>query len=300
MRTGSVTMLSSGRDVSMDIHAGVLRIEMDRHVYERAGLVGQPVEDGGRKHRKSRWRVDVDLARARAGKKGFERVRWAAREVLNESRVWVFWSARPGFAEDVREGREVLCQHAPKIMDFEPEVTTMERVVVPRLGVEENGLSGLYDQDDALGLLEWLDLVNLGSARVRENDHVDAHLCRYDVPDFGYGRETKDLVRVRWTGFITPGFVTDLFLEIWKAGFKGKRHAKRGKGGDGKEQASDAKEQGSAAKDGQDEDITMHNTPDEDDPGRWFSMSAQAFGGKEAWSLMQFTSRETLVWEVDG
>ena len=31
----------------------------------------------------------------------------------------------------------------------------------------------------------------------------------------------------------------------------------------------------------------------------WFAVSAQAFGGKKAWSLMHFGSRDTLVWEME-
>ncbi|KAF2622197.1 hypothetical protein BU25DRAFT_403287 [Macroventuria anomochaeta] len=291
IRNGSVSMLSAGRplvDTRFEIVEGVLRMEMDRPTYERAGLVGVPVEDGGKKHQRNRWRVEYDLKQAsmKKGKRGFERLRWAAKNVQNESKSWLFWSGNPSFAESVREGREVLSRHAPKVFVLEPEVTTMKGVVVPKLDVKGNGLSGLYDQDEALALLEWLDMLNLGSSRVEEGNEVDSHLCRYDVPDFGHGVETGELVRVRWSGFITPGFVKDLFLEVWKAGFKGKREPKRRKG--------------NGAPGNQDEDVTMDGTQDEADAGKWFAMSTQAFGGKNAWSLMQFANRETLVWEVES
>lgn len=286
IRNGSMVLLSEGRpdvDTRFAVREGVLTIEMPRHVYESAGLVGVPVEDGGRKHQRMRWRVVVDLKleSMREGKKGFERLRWAAREVLGESRRCLFWSGNPSFGESVGGGREVLSRHAPEVFKLEPRVVKMEGIAVPKLDVPGNGLSGLYDQEDALALLEWLDMLSLGSSRVKDGSDMNSHLCRYDVPDFGHGTETRDLVRVRWSGFITPMFVKDLFLEVWKAGYKGKRDPKRRKGD----------EEG---------DVTMDGTQDEADAGKWFSMSAQAFGGKNAWSLMQFANRETLVWEVEG
>jgi ribonuclease P/MRP protein subunit RPP40 len=286
IRNGSTSILSKGRadvDTRFEIREGVLTIEMARQVYESAGLVGVPIEDGGKKHQKMRWRVEVDLKSAsmRKGKKGFERLRWAAREVLSESKRWLFWSDSPSFGESVQEGREVLSRHAPKVFKLEPEVTKMDGVAVPKLDVQGNGLSALYDQEDALVLLEWLDMLSLGSTRVKDGSDVNSHLCRYDVPDFGHGIETRELVRVRWSGFITPMFVKDMFLEVWKTGYKGKRDPKRRKGDE-------------------DGDVTMDSVQDEADAGKWFSMSAEAFGGKNAWSLMQFANRETLVWEVEG
>ena len=283
IRSGyGASMLGADTDTRVRIVQGVLRIEMPRHVYERAGLVGVPVADGGGKHARNWWRVECDLKvpSMRKGKKGFERLRWAARNVLGGSRAWLVGSGNPSFGESVREGTEVLSRHAPKVFQLEPQVETLTGVMTPRLDVQENGLSGLYDRDDALALLEWLDMLNLGSSRVNEGSNVDSHLCRYDVPDFGYGVETRELVRVRWSGFITPEFVKDVFLEVWKAGFKGKREPKRRKGD-------------------QDGDVTMQGTQNEADAGKWFSMSAQAFGGKNAWSLMQFANRETLVWQVE-
>ncbi|KAJ4362765.1 hypothetical protein N0V95_001256 [Ascochyta clinopodiicola] len=295
IRQGNVSLLSAGRekvDTRFGIVRGVLQIEMDRPTYERAGLVGVPIEDGGKKHARGRWRVEYDLSlpSARKGKKGFERLRWAAKNVLSESKSWLFFSANPSFGESVSDGREVLSQHAPKVFKLEPEVTTMKGVVVPKLDVCGNGLSGLYDQDDALALLEWLDMLSLGSSRTNEGDSIDSHLCRYDVPEFGHGTEARELVRVQWSGFITSEFAKDVFLAVWKSGFKAKHDAKKRKG--------------SAApydKDGdQDTDVTMEGTQDGGDAEKWFAMSAQAFGGRKAWSLMQFANRETLVWEVEA
>jgi hypothetical protein len=34
---------------------GILKLELDRPTYERCGLEGKPIEDGGRKHQKARY-----------------------------------------------------------------------------------------------------------------------------------------------------------------------------------------------------------------------------------------------------
>ncbi|KAF3000234.1 hypothetical protein E8E13_007528 [Curvularia kusanoi] len=286
VRNGTASMLAAGSETRMALVDGVLRLELARPVYERAGLVGVPIEDGGMKHQKSRWVVECDLKAAsmRRGKKGFERILWAAKDVLGDSRRWLFWTANPTFAESAREGREVLNRHAPDVLALQPQVQVLEGISVPRLNVRENGLSGLHDQDDALALLEWLDMLNIDSSRVRTGNSIDSHLCRYDVPDFGHGLETCRLVRVRWSGLLTPEFIRELFLEVWRAGFKSKHETNK-------------KKRGTFAPD---EDVSMEGAEEEGDEEKWFTLSAQAFGGQKAWSLMQFTNRETLVWEIEN
>ena len=41
---------------------GVLRLELPKDIYERVGLVGSPIRDGGRKHAKARYGMNVDAA----------------------------------------------------------------------------------------------------------------------------------------------------------------------------------------------------------------------------------------------
>lgn len=40
----------------MDYYLGVLCLELAKESYERSGLVGKPMRDGGRKHLKTRYR----------------------------------------------------------------------------------------------------------------------------------------------------------------------------------------------------------------------------------------------------
>lgn len=302
VRTGGASMLASpspssvagdaGRDYDTDMRIvdGVLTLHMSRAVYERAGLVGRAVEDGGKKHSRARWEIEVDLKSPsmRKGKKGFERLRWAAREVLNGSRRWLFASAHPQFEENLNEAREMLSSHAPEVVVLKPRVEEVKRVRVPKFDVCDNGVSALREEEDALALLEWLDLVALGSPRVKNDDPIDSLLSRYEVPSFTSSSDAlapRSLVRVRWSGFLTPLLIQELFLAVWNVGFKSKRDAKR-------------------RKDTEDGDVVMEGAQDKGVDGeeeKWFSLSAQAFGGRGAWTLMQFAAtRETLVWEVEG
>jgi ribonuclease P/MRP protein subunit RPP40 len=55
---GNIMMLSEGRplvDNVFSLYDGVLRLELDRPTYEKCGLQGRPIEDGGKKHQKARW-----------------------------------------------------------------------------------------------------------------------------------------------------------------------------------------------------------------------------------------------------
>jgi ribonuclease P/MRP protein subunit RPP40 len=199
------------------------------------------------------------------GKKGFGRLEWACKNVLNQSLTWLFYDMRTVVADSLCEGREPVSVHQPTIQTLEPSATYLPNVSVPKLRVED--LSGLYDQEDALALLEYIHLLSLGSPRVKADDVVDPHLSRYEVPTFELGRglDTRGLVRVRWRGFIAPRFVREIFLMV-------RREVMRS----GKSEEE---------KEGQEE--------------RWIAMSAGAFGGKKGWTVMQWAGRETLVWDCE-
>lgn len=87
---------------------GQLRLELPKQVYERTGLVGYAIPDGGRKHEKTRfgmshfrWRrkillsviaaIEVDLRQSSMvrGKKGFDRLLWACKNTLTDPVAWV-------------------------------------------------------------------------------------------------------------------------------------------------------------------------------------------------------------------
>jgi ribonuclease P/MRP protein subunit RPP40 len=284
IKQGNIMMISEGRpliDDRFELYEGILRMELTRPTYERCGLQGTPIEDGGKKHQKQRWVVEHDLRKdsMKHGKSGFSRLEWACKNVLDQSLIWLFYNFNPSSAEALAEGKEPISKHAPWLHDITPDATKMEDVLVPKLSASD--LKGLYAEEDALGLLEYLHMLSLRSPRVEKGDSINPHLSRYEVPDLGNGIISKNLVVVRWRGFIPPAFVRDLFLAIRKEGFKSKSRFNGTQNGD--------------------MDMEGSSTLDLDEKDeRWFSMTAHAFGGKHAWTAMQFAGRETLVWEMES
>ena len=87
---------------------GVLKIDLDRATYERCGLAGKAVAGFGKKHSNSRFGISFSLFELSYtkplvevelnlrlpsmlhGKKGFERIVWAFKNVLNQSLTWLF------------------------------------------------------------------------------------------------------------------------------------------------------------------------------------------------------------------
>ncbi|KAF2856269.1 hypothetical protein T440DRAFT_474651 [Plenodomus tracheiphilus IPT5] len=283
IKQGNVMMLSEGRplvDNRFSLHDGILRMELNRPTFERCGLPGQPIEDGGKKHQKQRWVVQYDLKASsmKHGGKAFGRLQWACRNVLNQSLAWLFYNFNPTSAESLAEGKETISKHAPWNYKIEPNVTSLDNVLMPKLSV--SNLTNLYDGEDAVDLLEWLHVVSLESPRISQGDNIDPHLSRYDVPDLGKGIASANLMCIRWRGFIPPAFMRDLFIAVKRAAFKGKNRAN----GDSDIDMKD-----------DERDVTRANLAT-----KWFAMSAQAFGGKESWTTLQFERLETLVWETES
>lgn len=271
-------MLSEGRplvDNRFELVDGRLKMELDRATYERCGLHGTPIEDGGRKHQKARWIVEYDLKlpSMKHGKGGFGRLEWACKNVLDRSLSWLFWNHNPSSGEALAEGNETLSKHAPWIRKIEPEVVSLNGTLCPKL---VNGkLEQVYGEDEAMSLLEWVNLLSLNSPRVRAKDNIDSHLSRYEVPDLGDGVEARDVVCVRWKGFMPPAFVRDVFLSTRKDALKSKVRANGT------------------------QDMEVDGEEDTKEEA-WFAMSAQGFAGKKSWTVMQFEGKETLTWQVES
>ncbi|KAI8936241.1 hypothetical protein NX059_006665 [Plenodomus lindquistii] len=282
IKQGNIMMLSEGRplvDNRFELYDGMLRMELNRPTYERCGLQGQPIEDGGKKHQKQRWVVEYDLKAPsmKHGGKAFGRLQWACKNVLDQSLTWLFYNFNPSSAESLAEGKEAISKHAPWINQIEPVVTRVDNVLMPQLNLKD--LPDLYDDDDAVDLLEWLHMVCLDSPRIKQGDDMDPHLSRYEVPELGHGTAPINLMCVRWHGFMPPAFMRDVFIVINRAVFKS-RNRVNGDADTVMEDDNDVARTGVATK--------------------WFAMSAQAFGGKQSWTTMQFDGRETLVWETES
>ncbi|KAL5420845.1 hypothetical protein PMIN04_006093 [Paraphaeosphaeria minitans] len=276
IKKGNIMMLSEGRplvDNVFSLYDGILRLELDRPTYERSGLQGKPIEDGGKKHQKNRWVIEYNLREPSMthGKKGFSRLEWACKNVLDQSLTWLFYNTNPSTPEALRAGTEPISTHHPTILAIEPTSTKLPRTLVPALTTSD--LSAIYEAEDALALHEYIGMMCLNSPRVFAEDSIDPHLSRYEVPTFNELVElaTRDMVRVRWRGFIPPQFVQELFLLVRRVALKVDREKEKGEGKGG-----------------------------EDLEGRWVAWSATAFGGAREWTVMQWAGRETLSWECEG
>jgi len=203
------------------------------------------------------------------GKKLFGRLESACKNVLNNSLTWLFYNFNPSSAESLPAGQEPISMHHPFIHPIIPVATKLSDILVPKITVSD--LLKVYDQDSSLALLEYLHLLNLESPRIHAADRIDPFLSRYEVPNFGHGLATKNIVRIRWRGFIPPRFMREVFLLVRKEGLKVAKEEQDGEGGTGSQEE-----------------------------GRWMSLTADAFGGfGGGYSVMQFAGRETLSWEFD-
>ncbi|KAF2496037.1 hypothetical protein BU16DRAFT_364718 [Lophium mytilinum] len=265
IKKGNIMMLSEGRptvDNVFSLYEGILRIELDRPTYERCGLVGKPIEDGGKRHKKARYVIELDLRSPSMlhGKRGFKRLIWACQGVLNDSLTWLFHDLQP--SNESNETAPIFAFH-PIIRTMKPTTTPLPSTKVPVLS--SASLPDLYDPDDSASLLEYLHLLSLASPRLCASDSIDPYLSRYEVPEFGAngGTEVRNLVNVRWHGFIPPIFVRRLYLDVLK----------RVEGKKGKETE------------------------------QWVALNANGFGGLggggPAYSVLQCGARDTLCWVCD-
>ena len=148
------------------------------------------------------------------GHKGFDRVVWAFKHVLNNRLAWLFYNLKQS-----TDGSGPLALHQPKIVKVEPEADEMEAARMAEISLEWEE----YQYDEANQLLEWLTLIFAGSPRVQQHDRIDPYLSRYSVPSAckqsseATENEVQDLVKIRWHGFIPPQFIKKVLLATMKA-----------------------------------------------------------------------------------
>ncbi|RMD42419.1 hypothetical protein DV735_g2721, partial [Chaetothyriales sp. CBS 134920] len=224
-----LVMLSAGRagvaDSRMEIRGGRLRMELSKGTYEKCGLQGRPLagQGGARRHVRARYEVEVDLLaegrRKRRGP-GLERVLWAARNVI-DARGPMCWLV---VAEERKEREEQgLGAHHVKKKTTWIDVEGETRAVLRGVRVPEKvaclvgeGEEEQECEDDWYEVVEWLDMVVLGSDGITE-DHgqSDSSHSRYKVA-VGEDSDVKavDLRVVRWAGLFSHSWITTLLIEI--------------------------------------------------------------------------------------
>ncbi|KAE8354060.1 ribonuclease P 40kDa subunit-domain-containing protein [Aspergillus coremiiformis] len=219
IKAGNILMISEGRCGSDNVFTlgdGILKLELGKEIFERTGLTGKPIRSGGRKHAQERYLVTINLRLPSMlhGKKGFERIVWAFKNVLNHSVAWLFYDLAPESSGISSDDPSLKGNH-PHIIDCEPVRTDHRDVLVPPFqaieATETRSEGELRDHCDEIS--EWLGMVTLGSPRVLANDDVDPYLCRYSVPDADEAKPS-DIVSVRWHGLLPPQWIMEVFLTL--------------------------------------------------------------------------------------
>ena len=238
VKAGNVALLSEGRagiDQVYSLRSGILTLQLPQDVYRRTGLTGNPI---GAKHKSKNpfYKVSLDLRLPSMvkGRKGFERLLRAAREVLSARRVWVFVDladaalrgTKRNAEGDVKQESEdplntfhpLWCTAASvshsltdtmipsvlerRVWDLSPSKSSSESMVSAAPTLSHNELEELEE------VLEWIALVALGSPRVKAGDTADPYICRYEIPgkdiaaEGGHLWRGGDLTRLQWTGFL--------------------------------------------------------------------------------------------------
>ncbi|KAK0785726.1 hypothetical protein LTS16_010879 [Friedmanniomyces endolithicus] len=219
VKAGNVVMLSQGRpgiDPVYTLSEGLLRLEVNKVMYERMGLEGKAIPGEGRKHVKARFAIEINLRLPSMirGKPGFDRVVWAFRNVLNHSVAWLFQDLKAK-----TDGSGPVAVHQPFVRNVEPVVEGLDGAMI--FAIPET-----LEQDDhplAAELLEWVTMAANLSPRLKRDDSIDRYLSKYNVTlptsdgDAGGHHETQDLARIRWHGFAHASFVSKVFIAALKA-----------------------------------------------------------------------------------
>ncbi|KAL1988258.1 hypothetical protein VTN96DRAFT_233 [Rasamsonia emersonii] len=219
IKTGDVLMISEGRagvDDVFSLRNGVLRLELGKEKYERTGLTGKPIRSGGRKHAKERFVVEINLRLPSMlhGKKGFERIVWAFKNVLNHSVSWLFYDLASDSAS-LDQANSPLKQHHPQIVECTAVEAVHQPILVPPLSADQ--ITALETEEDIRDycndISEWLALVSLDSPRVSANDNIDPYLSRYAVPQQDLAKSSAT-VSLKWHGLIPSQWIIHLFISI--------------------------------------------------------------------------------------
>ncbi|KAL4896683.1 ribonuclease P 40kDa subunit-domain-containing protein [Aspergillus ambiguus] len=219
IKSGDILMVSEGQSGSDNVYSvrdGVLRLELGKEIFERTGLTGRPVRSGGRKHAKERYLIELNLRLPSMlhGKKGFERIVWAFKNVLNQSVAWLFYDLSPG-SNGISEDTSLKGNH-PHIIDTKMLFTRHADILAPSLSqINVTDRSPEEDlRESCEELSEWLGMVALGSPRVKKDDDTDPFLCRYSVPGPEGSPQCLNLVSLKWHGFIPPKWILQLFITL--------------------------------------------------------------------------------------
>ncbi|KAF4631130.1 hypothetical protein G7Y89_g7002 [Cudoniella acicularis] len=207
IKRGNVLMLSEGISGVDNVYT----LREDKESYERAGLVGKPEGVKGKRGTKPRWIVEINLRLPSMlhGKKGFDRIVYAFKNVLTTPVTWLFHDL--GTTAVIPEP---LDAHFPIKKSASFKIQEHINVSMPTLKPppEIDETYGFDFEDFATELHEWLALVLLESPRVKSDDKIDPFISRYVPP--GDSMSSATLVKVTWQGLLTPLWAHRKFVDV--------------------------------------------------------------------------------------
>ncbi|KAI1456353.1 ribonuclease P 40kDa subunit [Annulohypoxylon moriforme] len=216
IKIGDIMMLSEGRmdsDNVFSLKEGILTLYLDKEAYERAGLVGKPYGVKGKRGSKPRWIVQFNLRDPSMlhGKKGFDRLVYACKNVLNTPTTWLFHNLSKTPVPDP------LSQHYPTKYTSNPIVSQGLSMKVPLLKPPPAIVSNqnrLDMEGFVTDVYEWLSLVRLDSPRVDAEDTIDPYLSCYAVPGDIENVRNEKLCRISWQGFMPPKWSQQTLVDV--------------------------------------------------------------------------------------
>ncbi|KAI0541293.1 ribonuclease P 40kDa subunit-domain-containing protein [Xylaria digitata] len=219
IKIGNILMLSEGKvdtDIVFSIRDGKLSMYLDKETYERAGLVGKPHGVKGARGLQPRWVVEYDLRSPSAlhEKKGFDRLVYACKNVLNTPITWLFCNLSETPSPDP------IAQYCPTKYTSNPVLVENMAMKIPPLGVPPAVVTDQTRQElgeYATEIYEWLSLVRLESPRVKPCDSIDSYLSTYTVPSDPSGCEEGRLCKISWRGFMPPSWAASILAELIRA-----------------------------------------------------------------------------------
>ena len=142
------------------------------------------------------------------GKKGFERIVWACKNVLSTSLSWLFSDIGTP-TTDVYP--DPLAKHHPNQESIAPAITQMNNARIPSIVTSQ---AKQNDKEWIGKIHEWISLVSLQGLRVEAHNSTDPYLCRYSDPSYD-AAQVCDLVHIKWTGFLPALWIRSLLIELW-------------------------------------------------------------------------------------
>lgn len=173
----------------------------------------------------------------RHGKKLFEKIVWAFKNVLNKAVMWLFYDQDQNSSTQQRKhalmqsclirkeqsfkahgslGNNAgpILRHHPTSLTCEPIVTQIPSTTIPVLRSASTGAPRADFADWATETIEWHGLVTLKSPQTGLYHEIDPYLSRYSVPH-NDAATAADIMLVRWSGLITAKWVRQMLVFLW-------------------------------------------------------------------------------------